>query len=285
MNPALLGAFAALCWGTLDFLAGGVSRKLGPVRVTAALTVSGFILITLWLAFTGSFPPLLHGDLWIPAVAGAGFALATIWLFTAIASGPVSLAVPITMAYPATSVMLAAALGSIPSLIQVVCVAVIIVGTLLVARGENGAQDTVTASRRRRTITCALLAHVTFVIAVFAGQKAAPLFGEVESVWLSRIAGTLVMLPLLILPAKEQRPRLADMPLLLLFGLLDVLAMSLIFAAGKTHQPELAIACATASGAVTVILARIFLREHVTALRWLGITVTFASVAGLSLFR
>lgn len=285
MNPALLGAFAALCWGTLDFLAGGVSRKLGPVRVTAALTVSGFILITLWLAFTGSFPPLLHGDLWIPAVAGAGFALATIWLFTAIASGPVSLAVPITMAYPATSVMLAAALGSIPSLIQVVCVAVIIVGTLLVARGENGAQDTVTASRRRRTITCALLAHVTFVIAVFAGQKAAPLFGEVESVWLSRIAGTLVMLPLLILPAKEQRPRLAAMPLLLLFGLLDVLAMSLIFAAGKTHQPELAIACATASGAVTVILARIFLREHVTALRWLGITVTFASVAGLSLFR
>ena len=285
MNPALLGAFAALSWGTLDFLAGGVSRKLGPVRVTAALTVSGFILITLWLAFTGSFPSLLHGDLWIPAIAGAGFALATIWLFTAIASGPVSLAVPITMAYPATSVMLAAALGSTPSLVQVACVAVIIVGTLLVARGENSAQDTVTASRRRRTITCALLAHVTFVIAVFAGQKAAPLFGEVESVWLSRIAGTLVMLPLLILPAKEQRPRLADMPLLLLFGLLDVLAMSLIFAAGKTHQPELAIACATASGAVTVILARIFLREHVTALRWLGITVTFASVAGLSLFR
>lgn len=285
MNPALLGSIAALCWGTLDFLAGGVSRKLGPIRVTAALTVSGLILMTLWLAFAGEFPSLMRGDLWIPAIAGASFALATIWLFTAIASGPVSLAVPITMAYPATSVMLAALLGSVPSVVQIVCVAIIVIGTILVAHGEDATEDAIDPARRRKTIICALLAHVTFVIAVFAGQKAAPLFGEIESVWLSRIAGSLVVLPLLFLPAKEQFPRLADVPLLLLFGLLDVLAISLIFAAGRADQPELAIACATASGAVTVILARIFLREQVALLRWLGIAATFAGVAGLSLFN
>jgi drug/metabolite transporter (DMT)-like permease len=125
---------------------------------------------------------------------------------------------------------------------------------------------------------------VTFVIALFAGQRAAPLFGEIESVWLSRIAGTLVVLPLLFMPARQDMPRLADLPLLLLFGLLDVMAISLLFTAGKADQPELATACATASGAITVILARIFLREQVVQLRWFGIAATFVGVAGLSLF-
>jgi drug/metabolite transporter (DMT)-like permease len=284
MNPALLGSIAAVCWGTLDFLAGGISRKLGPIRVTAALTISGLVLITAWLAVAGTFPSLMRGDVWIPVVAGAGFVLATIWLFGALASGPVSLAVPITMAYPATSVILAAILGNIPSLVQVGCVAIILAGALLVAGGEGGTDEVTDPARRRKTIMLAIMAHVTFVIAVFAGQKAAPLFGEIESVWVSRIGGTLAVLPLLLLPAKEDLPRLVDMPLLMLFGLLDVVAISLLFAAGKADQPELATACATASGAITVILARIFLREQVVPLRWLGIAATFAGVAGLSLF-
>ncbi len=286
MNPALLGSIAAVCWGTLDFLAGGISRKLGPIRVTAVLTISGLILITAWLAFAGEFPTLARTDLWIPAIAGAGFAIATVFLFAAIASGPVSLAVPITMAYPATSVAVAAVLGNVPSLVQIVCILIILFGALLVSRGEDeSGGEPIDPARRRKTIICAILAHATFVVAILAGQTAAPLFGEIESVWLSRIAGTAVMLTLLFLPAKEQRPVIADLPLLSLFGLLDVLGISLVFAAGSADQPELATACATASGTITVILARIFLREHVAPLRWIGIAATFAGVAGLSVFK
>ena len=197
-----------------------------------------------------------------------------------------SLAVPITMAYPATSVALAAVLGSVPSFVQIVCILIILGGALLVSRGEDeSGEEPVDPARRRKTIVCALLAHATFVIAILAGQTAAPLFGEIESVWLSRIAGTALMLLLLFLPAKEERPRIADMPLLFLFGFLDVLGISLVFAAGKADQPELATACATASGAITVVLARIFLREHVAPLRWVGIATTFIGVAGLSAFK
>jgi len=32
MNPVLLGSLAALCWGTLDFLAGKVSRAMGCLQ-------------------------------------------------------------------------------------------------------------------------------------------------------------------------------------------------------------------------------------------------------------
>jgi drug/metabolite transporter (DMT)-like permease len=58
--------------------------------------------------------------------------------------------------------------------------------------------------------------------------------------------------------------------------------LSLLFAAGRSDHPELAVVCASASGAVTVILARIVSRERILPLRWLGIAMTFAGIGLLS---
>jgi drug/metabolite transporter (DMT)-like permease len=205
------------------------------------------------------------------------------WLFAAISSGPMSLAVPIVMSYPATTVIVVAAIGRVPGLLQLVLVAIIMTGVLVVAASE--AADDVQShgsERRRRTIGFALLSHVTFLFAVLAGQQAALTFGEIESVWISRIAGTLVVLPMLLGGGGKQSITLPLWALLAFMGALDVAALSLLFAAGHTPQPELAVVCASASGAVTVILAWLFAKERIVPLRWAGIAMTFAGIAALS---
>ncbi|MFZ5675811.1 MAG: EamA family transporter [Pseudomonadota bacterium] len=285
MNPVLLGTAAALCWGMLDFLAGKIGRRVGPLPVTTAVTLSGFVLITIWLLAFHDLPALTRGDVWWPIVAGFAVALATLSLFTAITSGPVSLAVPVAMSYPATSVLLGAVLGNTPSLTQIVVVAVILLGASLVAGGETETADAASPGRWRRTVTFAILAHLTFVIGVFAGQKSALLFDEIQSVWISRLAGSLLMLPLFFASARPGPSRKPYLPVLAGMGLLDVVAITLLFAAGKSEQPELANVCATASGAVTILLARIFLREKITYLRWLGIAATFSGIAALSALK
>lgn len=284
MNPVLLGSLAALCWGTLDFMAGKVSRAIGPIRVAAAVTLVGLILITLWLWVFGEFPGLARADIGWPLIAGIGVAFATLWLFAAIASGPVSLAVPITMSYPATSVLLGALLGNIPTLTQFAFVALILAGALLVAwgEGEGHGLEGESPGHWRRTVIFAVLAHITFVIGVFAGQKSALLFGDIETVWISRLAGSVVILPLLLIKPAPLRAQMPHLPVLALMALLDIVAISLLFAAGKTAQPELANVCATASGAITIVLAWIFLGEKIAYLRWLGIAATFSGIAALS---
>ena len=288
MNPVVLGTLAALCWGMLDFLAGKIGRRVGPLPVTTAVTLFGLALITAWLLAFHELPALLRGDVGWPIVAGVGVALATLFLFTAITSGPISLAVPVAMSYPATSVLLGVFLGNIPSPTQLTFVALILIGAFLVAWGESGAGSEVAEApgRWRRTVTFALLAHLTFVIGVFAGQKSALLFDEIQSVWISRLAGTVVMLPLLLFarPASgiSIRPYL---PVLAGMGLLDVIAITLLFAAGKSEQPELANVCATASGAITILLAWIFLHEKIAYLRWVGIIATFSGIAALSALK
>lgn len=288
MNPVFLGTAAALCWGMLDFLAGKTGRRIGPLPVTAAVTLFGLVLISLWLLAFGELPTLLRGDVWWPVVAGIGVALATLFLFTAITSGPISLAVPVAMSYPATSVLLGAFLGSIPSLTQLAFVALILIGAFLVACGESetgSAAVEETPGRRRRTITFAILAHLTFVVGVFAGQKSALLFDEIQSVWISRLAGAAIMLPLMLARTAPIRPQIPYLPVLAAMGLLDVFAITLLFAAGKSAQPELANVCATASGAITIVLAWIFLHEKIAYLRWLGIAATFFGIAALSAFK
>jgi drug/metabolite transporter (DMT)-like permease len=285
MNPVLLGSLAALCWGTLDFLAGTTSRSIGPIRVAAAVTVIGLILITLWLWTFGTFPSFQRYDIWLPLLAGLGLAFATLFLFAAIASGPVSLAVPVTMSYPATSLMLAGFLGSLPSLLQLLFIALVLIGVLLVALGEPHDDQAQAPGRRQRTVLFAVLAHLTFVFAVFTGQTSAPLFGEIETTWISRLAGTAAMLPLLLLGKGSAGHHIQFLPLLGLMALLDTVATVLLFAAGKTAQPELANVCGTASGAITVVLAWIFLREKIVYLRWLGIAATFLGIAALSALK
>jgi drug/metabolite transporter (DMT)-like permease len=285
MNPVLLGSLAALCWGMLDFLAGTTSRSIGAIRVTAAVTVIGLILITAWLSAFGEFPTFQRDDIWWPLLAGLGYAFATLFLFAAIASGPVSLAVPITMSYPATSLVLAVFLGNLPSLLQLLFVALILFGVLLVAFGERTDDQPQAPGRRQRTLLFAILAHLTFVVAVFTGQTSAPLFGEIETTWISRLAGSAAMLPLLFLSKGGVGHQVQFLPLLGVMALLDTVAAVLLFAAGKTAQPELANVCGTASGAITVVLAWIFLREKIVYLRWLGIAATFFGIAALSALK
>jgi len=285
MNPVLLGSLAALCWGTLDFLAGKVSRAIGPIHVTVTVTAVGLILLSLWLLAFGTFPVLTQDGVWWPLLAGAGYAVATLCLFASIASGPVSLAVPVTMSYPATSVLVATALGNAPSIVQLIFVALILAGVVLVALGEHDGGEPLAPGQRRHTLILAALAHATFVFAVFVGQKSASQFGEIESAWISRLAGTAVMLPLLAFPKESLRSQIPHLPLLTAMAFLDALAVSLLFAAGKTAHPELATVCGSASGAITVVLAWIFLKEKIAAARWLGIAATFTGVAALSAFK
>jgi drug/metabolite transporter (DMT)-like permease len=206
-------------------------------------------------------------------------------LFAALASGPISLAIPVAMSYPASTVLVFAALGTLPSLPQLVAVAAILGGAGLVALNENAHHEHHRPGRIRRTLTFAIIAHIVFLFSVLAGQAAAGELGALQSAWISRIGGSLLVVPLLFLDRGAERMSMRSVGLVCVMGLLDVLGMSALFAAGRTSQPELATVCSSAAGAITVILAALILKERVKPGRWAGIALVFAGVSALSLAK
>jgi drug/metabolite transporter (DMT)-like permease len=217
--------------------------------------------------------------------AGAGIAVATLCLFAALASGPISLAIPVAMSYPASTVLIFAAMGTLPSLPQLIAVAAILGGAALVALNENAHSDDHRPGRIRRTLTFAIAAHVVFLFSVLAGQAAAEELGALQSTWISRIGGSLLVLPLLFISRSGERVTMRAVGLLCAMGLLDVVGTSALFAAGRTPEPELATVCSSAAGAITVILAALILKEKVKPGRWTGIGLVFAGISALSLAK
>ena len=114
MHPVLLGTLAAALLGNAGFSGGWSSRRLGYMRTTAGVTLTGFVALTLALAIFGTFPAIEGSQAWIAMAAGAGIALATLCLFAALASGPISLAIPVAMSYPASTVLVFAASARFP---------------------------------------------------------------------------------------------------------------------------------------------------------------------------
>jgi drug/metabolite transporter (DMT)-like permease len=292
MNPALLGVIAALSWGTHDFAARFPSRDIGPRHAVFGVTLAGFVWLSLWLAATGTAPALVLDRLWLPALSGISFAFATIWLFAALTAGPIAVVAPIVGAYPTYAVAFALILGSRPTATDWAAMAAVVLGVILVARQGENRGETAPAdvspqgAGRARTLGYAFAAGLGFACSLTAGQYAAPHYGEIEGTWLARIFGLAAVTLLCLTGPDGGAARLGRYGrwwiLLAVMGLLDSLALTAVIAAG--HQPNAEIATVTSSafGAVTVILARLFLKEAVAPMQWGGIVLIFAGVGVLS---
>jgi drug/metabolite transporter (DMT)-like permease len=71
-------------------------------------------------------------------------------------------------------------------------------------------------------------------------------------------------------------------PLVTLQGMMDTSGYLFLYQGSYGEDAEIAAVTASAFGAVTTILARIFLKERMPLVQWIGIACIFAGVAVLS---
>lgn len=284
MNSALLGLVAALSWGLHDFLARFPSRAVGPIPTVFAVTVAGLIVLSVWLLFDGSGISIVWPSLWLVAVTGIFFTLATLSLFAALAVGPISIVAPIAGSYPALAMLFAVAQGARPNLWQWLAIAAVMAGVAIVSRSGRHYEASGNLERGglKGILGLAFLAGFCFAVALTAGQAAVPIFGEIETVWLARCFGLVTIGALYLWRSAKAPLPLRWLPILGFMGLLDVIALSTIVAAGNLPDPAFATVVSSAFGAVTVLLARIFLKEPVTPAQLGGMAFIFGGVGALA---
>ena len=284
MNSALFGLVAALSWGVHDFLARFPSRAVGPIPTVLAVTVAGLIALSAWLLIGGGSITILWPELWLVAVTGIFFTLATLALFTALALGPISIVAPIAGSYPALAMILAVAQGARPSVLQWLAIAGVMAGVVIESRSGGRYEESgeIPPGTLKTVLGLAVLASICFAISLTAGQAAVPVFGDVETVWLARLFGLLTISVLYLWRSPGAPVPLRWLPLLALMGCLDVAALGTITAAGNLPNPEFATVVSSAFGAVTVLLARAFLKEAIAPAQLAGMVLIFGGVGALA---
>ena len=307
----ILGLSGAVSWGAADFAARFASREVGAYRTLFFMQFFGFIALSMYLQSTDGFS---HGispgwQPWAMAVAaGLLNVLASLALYHSFEHGTLSIVGPVSSSYPALTVALSLLSGERIHAVRAAGLAVTLLGVILAATSfaqsqstaaekdaqranpnhENAAFDAKTKSSRAHLSTgvgWAICAALGFgVLFWFLGFHVVPAVGSAVSVWVMRLTA-LLALSLAAAPARQtlKFPHGKVWWLLLAVGILDTAAFVANNAGLSTGQVSVVSVLASLYGAITVLLAWIFLRERLERSQWLGIVLIFIGIVLVSL--
>ena len=285
MTPALWGAITSLSWRTADYIARFSGRAVTFQAATFGMLLAGSILLSIWMWLSGATISLPPDGLWLIFVSGLSLTAATLWLYQSIVRGPISIAEPIVASYPVLIVVWSLVEGIRPSPLQWAAMAVTLIGVAIVAiSAEHFVKEGVRTRRDLRiTIGIAAASSLAYAVGIVAAQVAIPLYGNLQTTWLTRLV-SLGALSLLFL-GRRRAPRIPARwwPAVGAQGALDSGGFLALYQVGYGNGAEIAAVAASTYAVVTILLAWIFLHEAIRPLQWSGIALTFGGVAVLSL--
>jgi drug/metabolite transporter (DMT)-like permease len=273
MRSIALALGASLTWGFADFFGPLKARTLGALRVLVYVQLGGLVVIALVVAVRGKGPADVAVLLAIPAAASGTLGLYA--YYRGVAVGAMSIVAPIAGISAAVPVVVGIVSGDRPSLAQWLGIAAALGGVFLASR-EPGRGGKVAAG-----VGLALLAALGFG-GFFPPMHAA---GNADFWWavlIFRVTSTSIILAAVAI----RRPSLAvapvQVPLLALVGIGDMLGNLLFAAASTSGLVSITSVLASLYPIITVLLARIVLRERVARSQEMGIALTLAGVALIS---
>ena len=242
--------------------------------------------MSIWVVIEGS-PILWHGTgaIWLVG-SGLAFMAGTLFLYMAYTRGPISVAAPLAASFPVFVLIWALVIGIVPTLPQWFGIAVTMAGVTVVARTGRlaAAAEPTGAKGHPLTLAYALIASIILAGALMAARESSMYYGELHTLWLTRVIGTVILVLYLVVTRTPLRIPLRWWPVLAFQGMLISVGFLLIFIGAAGEGAALAAVAAAPAAVVTALLARAFLREAIPAVQWMGIAVVIVGVAVLGYF-
>jgi drug/metabolite transporter (DMT)-like permease len=274
VTAIVLALAASVSWGVGDFLGGVSSRRLRTLTVLAFAEVAGFVAIAAYVA--AARDPFPGGESVLAAVgAGLAGALGLGALYRGMAVGAIGVVAPVSAASAALPVVVGLARGERPGAVQLVGVVLVLAGVALVSRERGPA-----GARLAAGVGLALVAALGFGL-YFVLIDAASGDGAAWAVCISRGTATVGAFAVAV-ALGALRARREDLPVLAVIGVFDVSANALLAVALNEGFVSLVSVLSSLYPVITILLARIALRERVAPPQAAGIGGALAGVALIS---
>jgi drug/metabolite transporter (DMT)-like permease len=277
----VLALLSSVLWGASDFLGGLLSRRRAAGLVVGASQAVGLVAITLVALPAGAFD---DPTAYLPWAVGAGLAglVGLVCFYAALASGTMGVVSPIAALGVVVPVLVGLARGERPETIQLVGIAVAIVGVVLASGPELAGRAGV------RPVLLAAVAALGFGLALLfiaEGSRSSTLMTLVtmRATSVSVAALALVVAVRRVSGGRLERHRLRlDRPDLLLVAVIGIgdVGANLAFGLASTRD-DVSIVAVLGSlyPVVTVLLARVVLRERLGPAQSAGVALALGGVA------
>jgi drug/metabolite transporter (DMT)-like permease len=282
----LLGLLTAFTWGVADFLARFATHRIGTLRTMLYMQLVGLFLLSIFLPWLGGWGHLADGSGWQPwawgILAGTINACGTLGLYRAFEVGKMAVAAPVSASYPALTLLLSWLTGEHLTFVRMTGIVLTLLGVIVVAGGEKApdGNDVRQAQENGKGVGLALCAAIAFGFLFWLlGTRIVPRVGATQAVWLIRLTSSVIAAATIIFWKQPIALPRGDVRWMALgMGAMDTGAFVLSNRGMQMEQVAVISVLGSLYGAVTVGLAAIFLREHVSRWQWFGIITIFAGI-------
>src|SRR6185436_20229775 len=263
-------------WGAGDFSGGLATRRAPAAGVVIASQAVGIAVLVVVALVTGEAAPSA-GQLWWAALAGANGAFGLLALYSALASGRMGIAAPISgLVGAVVPVLVGMRLHGPPGALRLAGFALALVGVwLLTAAGDSAERA------RPRELVLPFLAGVSFGLFLVFIHRA----GGTGILWpLTAAHGTSIAV-LIAIGAMTRTLRLpgrSALALTVLAGLLDTGGNAFFVLAAQAGRLDVAGVLSSLYPAATVMLACLLLGERLTGRQTAGAVATLGAIACVS---
>ncbi len=268
--PAAYSLTAVGVWGTSDFLGGVGARRANAFLFTAIVHLSGLVLVATLALMTDAPFPRTAGLVWA-LIAGAVGGIALALFYRSLATGNMGLAAPVAAVLGAAIPTLVTAFAEgFPGYRHLFGFILAGVGVWLISRTESGVG-------RPRGLGMAVLAGIGFAGFYLCIHRA----GNGSALWIASCSrlGALMVTGAIVLFGRHLRAVAAPvLSIALVAGILDISGTAVFIHASQIGRLDDAVVLSSLYPAVTVLLARIFLHEHFSRARTLGMVAALAAV-------
>lgn len=285
--PAILSLTAVGVWGTSDFLGGLGARRANVFLFTSFVHLAGMIAAGS-LALALQLPMVdVRAMLWSFAAGGLG-GIGVALFYRALAIGKMGLIAPVSAVLAAgiTTVITSLSEG-VPSTRHIAGFVLAGIGVWLISRTEEAAPERASITStlatsdehgdRPRGLGLAVLAGLGFAAFFLCIHRA----GNGSALWIavcSRLASLFVTLVAVIGSREFRTIARQTLGIAVGAGILDVTGTVVFVRAEQLGRLDSAAVLSSLYPAVTVILARVFLHEHFSRARTLGMLAAIAAV-------
>ena len=282
---ALLGILSALSFGIGDFLARFSSKEVGFKNSLFWMLVVGAIFYLILFSFFGDGLNPNPIGLSNSFLSGILIMFGLLCLYRGLQMGPVSIVAAITASNPLIVFLIRYALGSEPTFLQWLSTLVVISGAILVSFSANSFQESLGLTKKqiKESVIISFMASITLALGLIFSQEATNTLEPLETVIYIRFFSLLGISSILLFTKSKITLTKKAIPILFFQGILETSGYFCLVSAYIFDKASIAVVISSGFGLVTIILARLILKEQISKLQSVGIFLTFLGVFGLTI--
>ena len=282
-----MGLLAALLWCGTDFLVGLNARAVGVKRAVYFGQALGFTIMSLLLIVFPVFilrsmaAPL---DVWLIGVAAAVLTVSgALALSKAFALGKASIVAPLVTSYGVVTTLLSWAGGEQISLLQLLCIALCVIGVVLSSMHSD--PKVPHSTQASSSIAYALLAAVFYGTSFWLqGRFVLPVLGPVTMLWLAYLVGLIVLVGIVLrIDDGLKFPPLKNCLTLTGASLMNLGGFSSFAWGAVAGSVSVVTVISTLSGGIAAILGYVFFKERLGKVQVSGVVLVLVGAFVLHL--